>query len=186
MLRPSSEGRHYLPHTALTTHTHMLGSRGPGKPTSSSDCTDAQYLYHLSPVSRLPAALLSAVLAMGLCTDRSARDLPSEPLLSGIFTLPSRPPSPLYTHHTTSTELPISTDVPFVADMADEGEGSKAWGSRMGIGQFWSKVTHREATPAYKASPEATGRLVTHLTWDILLSRSLILSFTSFISEVIL
>lgn len=141
----------------------------------------------MPPVSRLPAALLSAVLAMGLCTDRSGLDLlPSEPLLSGIFTLPSRPPPPLYIHHTTSTELPNSTDGPFVADMADEEEGSKAWGSKMGIGQFWSKVTHREATAAYTASPEATGRLVTHLTWDILLSRSLILSFTSFISEVIL
>lgn len=72
-----------------------------------------------------------------------------------------------------------------MADMADE-EGSEAWGSRMGIGQLWSKVTHGEATPAYTASSEATGRPVTHLTCDILLSRSLILSFTSFISEVIL
>lgn len=70
--------------------------------------------------------------------------------------------------------------------MADEEEDSKACGTRMGTGQFWSKATHREATPAYTASPEATGKLVTHLTWDVLLSRSLILSFTSFISEVIL
>lgn len=33
---------------------------------------------------------------------------------------------------------------------------------------------------------EAEGRVATGLTWDVLLSRSLILSFTSFISEVML
>lgn len=39
--------------------------------------------------------------------------------------------------------------------------------------------------PTRQASA-AAGRLATGLTWEVLLSRSLILSFTSFISEVIL
>lgn len=70
--------------------------------------------------------------------------------------------------------------------MTDEEKESKVWGTRLGQDSSGPRPHTGKLSLLTHQGPEVASRLVTHLTCDVLLSRSLILSFTSFISEVIL